>query len=64
MSKHLQNLQRLCQKMQARYGEDDALVMELKQELALLEARKSRNRAAANQGRRTWDRREASPPVH
>lgn len=64
MSNHLQNLQRLCQKMQARYGEDDALVMELKQELVLLEARKFRNLAAANQGRRKQDRRESCPPLH
>ena len=64
MSKHLQNLQRLCKKMQDRYGEDDALVMELKQELVLLEARKFRNLAAANHGRRKQDRRESSPSLH
>lgn len=64
MSKHLQNLQRLCQKMQDRYGEADNLVVELKQQLALLEARKSKNSDAATYGRRSQDRRESSPPLH
>jgi hypothetical protein len=33
MSRHLGNLQRVLNKMQLRYGEQDALVLELKQEV-------------------------------
>lgn len=36
MSKSLQNLERLCHKMQARYGEQDTMVMQLMSELAML----------------------------
>jgi hypothetical protein len=34
MSKNLQNLERLCQKMQARYGPNDPMVLQLLDELA------------------------------
>jgi hypothetical protein len=64
MIKHLQNLQRLCQKMQARYGDGDDFVRELKQEITLLEARKSNNLVSANHGRRKYDRIEPTPPLH
>jgi hypothetical protein len=36
MSKGLQNLERLCHKMQARYGEHDTMVMQLMSDLATL----------------------------
>lgn len=36
MTKRLQNLERLCEKMQARYGEHDTMVMQLMHELAEL----------------------------
>lgn len=64
MHKHLQNLQRLCQKLQFRYGDDDDLVIQLKHELESLEARKSRNLAMANLGRRKQDMGESSMPLH
>jgi hypothetical protein len=35
MSRHLNNLQRVLNKLQMRYGEQDALVQQLKQEVAL-----------------------------
>lgn len=34
MNKSLQNLERLCQKMQTRYGAMDPMVVQLKEELA------------------------------
>lgn len=33
MSRHLDNMKRLYQKLQLRYGADDALVLQVKQEL-------------------------------
>lgn len=36
MSKRIQNLERLCQKMQTRYGLQDTMVLELMEELAIL----------------------------
>jgi hypothetical protein len=64
MKKHIQNLQRLCQKLQARYGEDDDLVLQLKQELTSLETRKSKNLAAANHNRRKQDMDLSTTPMH
>ncbi len=37
MLKNLANIQRLCTKLQVRYGEDDALILELKREINALE---------------------------
>jgi hypothetical protein len=37
MSRHLDNLKRLYLKLQLRYGEDDALVLQVKEELAARE---------------------------
>ncbi len=39
MSRHLDNLKRLWSKLQLRYGNDDALVLEVKREIETLEAR-------------------------
>jgi hypothetical protein len=39
MSRHLDNLKRLWSKLQLRYGDDDALVLEVKREIEALEAR-------------------------
>jgi len=64
MKKHIQNLQRLCQKMQVRYGEGDDLVLQLNQELTALEAKKSRNLAAANHNRRKQDKDQSTTPLH
>ncbi|WP_114973612.1 hypothetical protein [Rhodoferax ferrireducens] len=64
MKKHIQNLQRLCQKMEIRYGEGDDLVLQLKQELTALETKKSRNLAAANQNRRKQDINQSTTPLH
>jgi hypothetical protein len=36
MNRNVQNLERLCQKMQARYGQEDSLVMQLQFELTQL----------------------------
>ncbi|MDO9400498.1 MAG: hypothetical protein Q7T46_03400 [Polaromonas sp.] len=33
MSRHLDNLKRVFQKLQVRYGEDDPMVLQVKQEL-------------------------------
>lgn len=39
MNRELQTLERLCQKMQARYGEQDVLVQQLHAELTQLRAK-------------------------
>jgi len=43
MSRHLDNLRRLCKKLQLRYGEDDALVLQVKQELEARELLQTRH---------------------
>lgn len=64
MHKHLQNLQRLFQKMQTRYGESDELVVQLQQELAAFEVKFAMDRAAINQGRRQLDMPPAAHALH
>lgn len=64
MKKHLQNLERLCMKMQARYGDNDDLVMTLKQELLVLQERKPKGPTPHNFGRRDSDKAKPSQSVH
>lgn len=64
MHKHLQNLERLFQKMQARYGESDELVLQLKQELIAFEAKSTKTRADFNKGRRKADLTPRSYAIH
>jgi peptidoglycan hydrolase CwlO-like protein len=64
MKKHIQNLQRLCQKLQVRYGENDDLVLQLKQELMSLEAKKSKNLAAMNHLRRKQETNLSTTHLH
>jgi hypothetical protein len=47
MIKRLNNLERLCQKMQARYGEHDTMVMQLMTELATLKLQIRQSEKAA-----------------
>jgi hypothetical protein len=55
MKKRLQNLERLCHKMQLRYGDDDELVLQLKHEIELIETKPSKTHAIANSRRRLQD---------
>jgi len=64
MHKHLQNLERLCQKLQFRYGQDDELVMQVKREIESNMTRYSKNRHSENQGRRWECKEEFSAPMH
>ncbi|MEO5661234.1 MAG: hypothetical protein ABIQ90_15780 [Polaromonas sp.] len=67
MHKHHQNLDRLCQKLQFRYGSDDDLVMQLMHELGSLdsqEAKKAYIIAMKSPRQRKQDEDEASNPVH
>lgn len=41
MKRHIQNLQRLGQKLQNRYGHDDELVVQLSQEIEALQTKQS-----------------------
>lgn len=64
MHKHLQNLERLCQKLQFRYGQDDELVMQVKHEIESNVTRYSKNGHSENQGQ-CWERKEEfSAPMH
>lgn len=63
MRKKLQNLERLCQKMEARFGEDDELVLAFKQELLSMREKLSKEVAAKNFGRRKLDRIDP-PAIH
>ena len=47
MDRHSQNLERLLQKMQSRYGVDDDLVVQLKRELKSSQAGDAKNHAVA-----------------
>ena len=55
MRKKLQNLERLNQKMEARFGEGDELVLAFKRELLSMREKLSKEIAAKNLGRRTID---------
>ena len=57
MHKHLQNLERLCRKLQFRYGQDDELVMQVKHEIESNKTRHLSSYPRANQGR-YWERQE------
>ena len=63
MRKHIQNLERLCQKLQCRYGPDDELVMQVKHEIDLNVTRISKNRSSENQGRHWEHKEEFSTPM-
>ncbi len=56
MSRHLTNLQRVVSKFQARYGEDDAVVQQLKQELAAQQASQPAGALPVPERRRTAGR--------
>jgi hypothetical protein len=57
MTKRLQNLERLCQKMQARYGAQDPMVMQLLQDLAAKKLQGPGDASwAGNNERRTAER--------
>ena len=67
MDKHHQNLERLCKKLQSRYGEDDDLVMQFKHELESLESLESRQAKChprASRVRRKQDKDNSSIPLH
>ena len=57
MHKHIQNLERLCRKLEFRYGQDDELVIEVKHEIDSNLTRQSKNRQSENQGQ-YWERKE------
>ena len=64
MQRRLQDLQELCEKLQARFGDDDDLVRQLKQALESLAANETRNHARAHHNRRKQDQTELSKPLH
>ncbi len=64
MSKHLQNLERLCRKMEQRFGDGDEFVLQLRQEIAVMQKKKISEAAAKNLGRRQTDTAVAPPSVH
>ena len=64
MHKHLQNLERLCRKLQFRYGQDDELVIQVKHEIESNKTRHLSSYPRANQGE-YWERQEEfSAPMH
>lgn len=64
MHRRVQDLQELCEKLKARYGDDDDLVLQLEQALESLAANEARNHAAAHHNRRQQDKKELSKPLH
>jgi len=60
MRKKLQNLERLSQKMEARFGEGDELVLAFKRELLSMREKLSEEVAAKNFGRRKIDKIDLS----
>jgi hypothetical protein len=60
MNKKLLNMERLCEKMHARFGAEDDLVLEFKQELSILREKKRKSRESANFGRRSLDEARAA----
>ena len=62
--RRLQDLQGLCEKLQARYGDDEDLLRQLKQALMSIAANETRNYARADHNRRKQDATEPSTPLH
>lgn len=56
MKKNLQNMERLCEKMQARFGESDDLVLQFRRELEILREKKQKSLERENFGRRSVDK--------
>ena len=63
MSRHLDNLQRLLVKLQARYGDDDDSVHELRVQLKALEELESRNKKLRTENREARGDRGAAAGV-
>lgn len=64
MSKHIQNLERLYQKMEVKYGKDDPLVMEFNRTLEERRAKKLTESANRYSSRLNRDRELDNKPVH
>lgn len=64
MHRRLQDLQELCKQLQARYGDDDDLVLQLEQALESLAANEARHHATAHHNRRQQDKAEPAKPLH
>ncbi len=64
MSKHLQNLDRLCQKLEQRFGDGDDLVQALKLEISAKKEKKAKELAAKNLGRRSVDTPGSAATIH
>lgn len=64
MKKHLQNMERLCKKMQARYGESDDLVVRFRQELSALQEKKAKSQVFKGIGRRHADKAAPNQSMH
>lgn len=56
MTKHLQNLERLCVKMKERYGEGDSLVLQFEAEVSALKKKRAKDVASKYLGRRSVDK--------
>ena len=64
MSKHIQNLERLYQKMEVKYGKDDPLVMEFNRTLEERRAKKLTESASRYSSRLNRDMELGNKPVH
>lgn len=64
LHRRLQDLQTLCVKIQTRYGDDDDLVLQLKQALEFLAANEARSHATTHKNRRKQDKLEPSVHLH
>jgi hypothetical protein len=64
MKKHIQNMERLWLKMQARYGESDDLVQRFRQDLSALQEKNAKKRASKGVGLRQADKPSVGPSVH
>lgn len=63
MKRHLQNLQRLCQKLQNRYGKDDDLVVKLTREIETIQAIESSQSRGWHQKRHMQEMSTQSAPI-
>jgi len=64
MKKKLQDMERLYEKMQARFGPQDDLVMQFKQELSVLLEKRQKDLAIKKFGRRNADKTDGTQSVH
>ena len=64
MSKHMDRLEILCNKLGVKYGDNDELVLQLRQELSGLKEKRAKDSSKRSFPHRPYDKLFAAPRIH